>query len=96
MRLLVEIDGQTVPLSECHWVLYQPCGCPTGTMYADYAPTEEAAWKEFFPTKRERDRRQRAGYRFELVARQRWHDDVMPKLGSDYSCPHRIELGGEA
>lgn len=88
MRLLAEIDGVATPLDECEWVLWAPCGCVPGVLVADEAPTEDAAWREFYPTKRERDRKQRQGYRMELVTHARWRDEISDLMRA--GRPHQV------
>lgn len=88
MILQVEIDGQTLPLSDCEWVHWAPCGCPVGVTLAGegYAITEQDAWKMFYARKRESDRGRRKGYRMELATRQRWSAEIMPLMAAP--CPH--------
>lgn len=87
-ELLVQIDGQTHPLTKCVWITWSACGCPTGALTAAFGDeafaTEEQAWREHFPTKRERDRYRRQGYRMELMSWDRYRAEV------DLSarCPH--------
>ena len=83
-RIMVEIKGQAVPLSECDWIMYRPCGCTCGVllayMHEEGAPiySEELAWKDWEPKKRDRDKRKAAGYRLELVT----HKDYVARI-----CP---------
>lgn len=86
MKLLVEIDGKTVPLDACDWVLWMPCGCPGGVTVARLSPTEGDAWKEFFDRKRDRERKQRQGYRMELVTHDRWKLEISELMRAE--CPH--------
>ena len=89
MILHAEIDGQMVPLRQCDWVKWAPCGCPVGLAVAGegYAVTEQDAWKEFYDRKRDADRARRAGYRIELVTHTRWGAEIMPLMTAP--CPHR-------
>lgn len=89
MRLLTEIDGQAVPLDECDWVLWMPCGCAGGVTVARLSLTEEDAWKEFFDRKRDRDRKRRQGYRMELVTQERWKSEISESMRKE--CPHKKE-----
>jgi hypothetical protein len=91
VRLLAEIDGHAVPLSDCDWVKWAPCGCPVGVTVARLAVTEEEAWKAFYDRKRDIDRAQRRGYRMELVTHARWGAEVKHLMASP--CPHKA--GGE-
>jgi hypothetical protein len=86
MKLLAEIDGKPVPLAECDWVLWAPCGCPTGVCVARRALTEDDALKEFWDTRREAVRRRREGYRVELMTHARWSAEVMDLMR--HPCPH--------
>ncbi|MEU8839999.1 hypothetical protein AB0D97_12830 [Streptomyces roseus] len=70
--LLVQIEGQTLPLANCVWVEYQPCGCPCSVMNADWGDgmvyaTEEQARREMYPLKRERDKSIKQGFALKLV-----------------------------
>lgn len=89
MRVLVELgDGETVPLSECEWVWYQPCGCPFACATAE-TPDEDLAWREMFRTKREADRQRRSGVTSELMTFQRWRDEIADRMRTTYQCPHQ-------
>jgi hypothetical protein len=87
-ELKVEIDGQLHALSNCVWITWAPCGCPCGALTAAYGneahATEEQAWREHYPTKRERDRYQRQGYRLELMSWDRYRAEI--DLAA--KCPH--------
>ncbi|GAA3958131.1 hypothetical protein GCM10023085_45760 [Actinomadura viridis] len=92
MNLMVELEGKTVPLAGCQYVLWEACGCPRGVTYAspdrpDPVITEDDAWKEFFARKRERDRVQREGLRMELMTHERYSREVYP-LMLKRACPH--------
>ena len=81
MKLLVELDGQQVPLADCDWVLKHPCGCVVSIQLAVaprghvYAADVTAAWHEFYAWEsgRKRDRERlikqafEAGYRVALM-----------------------------
>lgn len=87
-ELKVEIDGATHALTNCVWVTYAPCGCPCGALTAAYGDdayaTEQQALAYIYPTKRERDRHVRQGYRVELMSWDRYRAEVdLAKR-----CPH--------
>lgn len=70
--ILVQIDGKTLPLANCVWVEYRPCGCPCSVMNADWGDdmvyaTEEQARREMYPLKRERDKAIKQGFKLEIV-----------------------------
>ena len=93
MKLLVELDsGETVSLSLCHYVRFEACGCPSGVVKAGgtFEPvnTEEDAWKEFYPAKRERDRAKQS-LRMVLMTHDRYVADVSPQMAGP--CPHNAE-----
>ena len=93
LRLMVEIEGRTVPLDGCDWVLFKPCGCPCGVSAADSSIADEkAVWKDSYPIKRDRDRARRRGLRFELMSHDRCVAEVMPRMYSTYRCPHTPTL----
>lgn len=86
--ILVKIGRKHVPLKECDWVVFKPCGCPTTVMLAQYddseaLATESQAWDSLLddlpPAKRRKEieRRLKAGFRMELVTHQRWKDEIV-------------------
>lgn len=72
MKLMVEIDGQTVALNDCHWVLFDQDGCAFGSIHGDTALNAEAAHREFAPLKRHREKQIREGYVVRLVSGSQW------------------------
>lgn len=85
---MVVIDDKTLPLTNCVWITWAPCGCPCGALTAAFGDeafaTEEQAWREKYPLKRERDRYQRQGYRLELMGWDRYCKDIDLAV----RCPH--------
>ena len=88
-RLAVEIDGTYVPLDECDWVLWGPCGCPFGVTVGRLSPTEVDAWKHFCDRKRDIGRAKRNGQHLELVTHQRWCDEIAERM--KFPCPHNAK-----
>jgi hypothetical protein len=86
-KLLVELDGQAVPLADLFWVRYTPDGCATGSLHGDMASSEEQAHTEFTPRRRDRERETRQGYRHELVTKDTWDREVRPCISG--KCTHR-------
>jgi hypothetical protein len=91
VALSAEIDGKYVPLTECDWVLWRRCGCPQGVCTAAtrsmvLAPTEDAAWREFYDTNRDVAKAQRDGMRLELMTHARYSAEACPRMNAD--CPH--------
>ena len=89
--LSFEIDGEHIPADHCNWVVWGPCGCPWGVTLASLhgdarVPTEDAAWKQFYDTKRERDVAQRCGVRMELMTFERWKAEVCDRMKA--RCGH--------
>lgn len=88
--LLVQVDGKTLPLTDCCWIEYRPCGCPCSALTADWGDgentfaTEAQTRKHLSPTKRERDKAAREGYRLELLSWDRYRAEI------DHAarCPH--------
>jgi len=80
------IDGNAYSLAECDWVMWEPCGCPSGVCVARAYPSEGDAWKAFYDRKRDRDRAERHGARLELMTHERWGAEVMPLM--KVRCPH--------
>jgi hypothetical protein len=86
VTLFAEIDGKHVSLHDCDWVMWGPCGCPWGVTVARCSPTEEAAWKSFYDTRREIARAQKRGARMELMTHKRWCDEVADRMRG--ACTH--------
>ncbi|MDT0608777.1 hypothetical protein [Streptomyces lancefieldiae] len=88
LTLMVEVDGKIRPLCNCTWITWAPCGCPCGALTAAFGgeafATEEQAWREHYPLKREREKYQRQGYRMELMSWDRYRAEV--DLAA--RCPH--------
>jgi hypothetical protein len=85
VNLSVEIDGKPVPLDECNWVMWGPCGCPWGVtmcgVHRSYRViTEDDAWKQFYDRKKERDIARRCGTRMELMTFERWKAEVCERM----------------
>ena len=83
---VVELDGKTVPLADCDWVEWAPCGCPVGTAAGRNVATEGDAWKDFYPREADRERAQKQGYRWELMTHDRWSAEVADLMIA--GCPH--------
>ncbi|WP_158813196.1 hypothetical protein [Streptomyces rimosus] len=90
--LMVNLDGRTVPLADCHWVLFDADGCAEGSLFGRCAVDEEQAHQELRPLKRDRDREARRGYQVRLLTREQWRRDAKPCLLG--RCEHR--KGGAA
>jgi hypothetical protein len=74
----VVINGERLPLHECNWTMFAPCGCVSGVMVADLSDrryqrdaitTVEQAWEHMYDSRIERERDQKRGFRFELMPR---------------------------
>jgi hypothetical protein len=61
VKIMVEIDGQMMPLADCHWVLLDPDGCTFGSLRGDTALNAEQAHREFTHLQRHRDKQTCAG-----------------------------------
>jgi hypothetical protein len=107
--LKVEIDGEYVPLVDCDWVWRHPCGCPFGVLsaatkwpaYRVLAADEDAAWRQFYDTARERTVARKRGVTAELMTHRRYSVEVMPLLrASGHTCTlgpvdRSSEVGGQ-
>ena len=87
-----EIDGRYVPLTECDWVLWDPCGCPIGVTVGALpdgsmvTASEEAAWAHLYDGGREVARAQDRGEHLEFMTSERYRREVADRLGAP--CPH--------
>lgn len=89
-ELLVLIENKPVPLHDCAWVEYAPCGCAVSVVVAAMhdgsraLPTEDDARRNLDPKKRDRDKAIRQGYRLELMTMDRYRAEVDLAV----RCPH--------
>ncbi|MBV2364284.1 hypothetical protein [Streptomonospora nanhaiensis] len=90
-ELAVMIDDTPVPLADCHWVMWAPCGCPvavcTTTVGEEVTATVDQAWARFYAMDAGAREDRQAGYTVSLVSRRRWDQEVSPRLGAP--CPHK-------
>ncbi len=79
-RKLIAIEGRERPYPEGVWVAFMPDGFPCGVMNgsAKIADDPAKAAREFWGGSAEAIRKLAAGYRIELVSRQRWREELMP------------------
>lgn len=89
-ELLIRLNDQTVPLHDCCWVEWAPCGCAVSVVMAAMRDgsraltTEDAARRQLEPRKRDRDKQIRQGYRLELMTMDRYRAEVDLAI----RCPH--------
>jgi hypothetical protein len=89
VKLLVEIDGQTMPLARCFWVRADDSGCVYGSLHGDQVTNADDAHKQFVPRRRDRDRDIQQGWTIRLLTREQWKEQAEPCfLGR---CNHRKE-----
>lgn len=75
MSVYLEVAGQPVPIDDCSWYYYAPCGCCYGATLAMVdggsraLVSEEDAWREFVSRADRRREKKAAGYRFEVGLR---------------------------
>lgn len=79
-RKHIEIEGQSRPYPEGVWVAFMPDGFPCGVMNgsAKIAADPVKAAREFWDGANEAIRKLAAGYRIELVSRERWRNELLP------------------
>lgn len=98
VNLLAEIGGQQVPLTDCDWVLWGPCGCPFGVTVGATKngsivhATEESAWRSFYDTLRDIRKALRRGEHLELITHARWSAEVADRM--KVRCTHGDEPKG--
>lgn len=80
------LPGMSAPLAECDWVLWRKCGCPQGVCVASYAPTEDAAWAEFYDDWEHIAPALRRGEHLELMTHERYVREVSPRMRT--RCDH--------
>lgn len=90
--LFAEVGGQHVPLADCDWVLWSPCGCPQGVTVGAFpdlshiTATEDVAWSHLYDTDEEIAAAKGRGERVELITRERTKAEVLPRFG--VRCEH--------
>ncbi|MFJ1647927.1 hypothetical protein [Streptomyces sp. NPDC088258] len=84
--LMVQIDGQTIPLKDCFWVLADTTGCVYSSAHGNTAVNEEAAHRHFTPRQHERARHNRQGWTVQLLTPQQWSEQAKPCFMG--RCPH--------
>jgi hypothetical protein len=89
MKLMVEIDGQTLPLARCFWVRADSRGCVYSSLHGDQVTHADEAHKQFVPRQRDRDREIRQGYTIRLITREQWKEQAEPCFMGH--CKHRAE-----
>lgn len=87
MKLMVELDGQTLPLADCFWIRVDAAGCTYSSLHGDQALTADDAHREFVPRQRDRDREQRQGWTIHLLTRAQWKAQAEPCFMG--RCGHR-------
>lgn len=88
MDIYVKIDdGAAVPINECDWLWRNPDGHIVGACLAEFANTEEEAWKEFSPRKYERTMLQKWGFTMTLIRHRDYGEIAMKCMTSKCDCP---------
>lgn len=87
MKLMVELDGQTLPLARCFWIRVNPAGCTYSSLHGDQALTAEDAHRQFTPRQRDRHRETRQGWSIHLLTREQWKQQAEPCFMG--TCEHR-------
>lgn len=86
-ELMVQIDGQMVPLRSCHWVLFGPDGCAYASTHGDEVLNARLAYRHFTPRQRDRDRQTRQGFTVQLLSKNQWRKRAAPCFYG--KCQHR-------
>lgn len=79
-RKQILIEGQQRPYPEGAWVVFTPDGFPMGVMNTSAKVGDDPvkAAREFWDSANEAIRKLAAGYRIELVSRERWRNELLP------------------
>lgn len=84
--VFLELAGKPVPIDDCSWYYYAPCGCCYGATLANHGNksllTDDDAWQDFWGHANRIRKKKAAGYRFELGLRQ----EAQQRLGVE--CTH--------
>ncbi|GAA2929371.1 hypothetical protein [Streptomyces enissocaesilis] len=91
MDLMVQIDGQAVPLADCFWVRATANGCAVGSIRPDLGDdliaTPQQAQREWSATKRQREVDARRGMQHLLLTHEQWKTQAEPCFRGQ--CQHR-------
>lgn len=98
-RLLVELNDGVFPLEKCDWVMWAPCGCPSGVTVASYGSgahlrvlaSEEDLWLDWYDTAKERRKAREQGFHPELVSHQDYVARISPLMQGP--CKHDPQWG---
>jgi hypothetical protein len=87
-EMYFKIGEGVYPALQCHWLVWSGCGCLAGSVYADYAPSNDEAFRAIFPRREDERFARRRGAFAELV-----HQGELPDLRRllRSPCPHREE-----
>lgn len=79
-RKLITIEGQRRLYPEGVWAVFMPDGFPCGVMNGSAKVGDDPvkAAREFWDGANEAIRKLAAGYRIELVSRERWRNELLP------------------
>ncbi|MEU0098186.1 hypothetical protein [Streptomyces sp. NPDC006267] len=93
--LMVQIEGETYPLTDCFWVRANRVGCAVSSvrpdLYSELIATPERAQREFSPTKRQRAADAKHGMQHLLLSPVQWAERAKPCLVG--RCDHRPTVG---
>lgn len=90
-NLTVTVNDQPVPLDECGWLQRRPCGCIVSAVVAVVEAADDSGWvlatadqahRHLNPTKRDRDKAERAGLTTELITMRHYREDI----GARWEC----------
>ena len=87
MKLMVQIEDEILPLTQCFWIRADHTGCVFSSSHGDTAMTAADAHKDFTPRQRDRDRELKAGWTIRLVTREQWDEQALPCIKG--TCEHR-------
>lgn len=79
-RKLIAIDGERRPYTDGLWAAFMPDGFPCGVMNPTARTCDDpvAAAREFWGDSNEAIAKLGAGYRMELISRDRWRNELLP------------------
>lgn len=92
--IYLEVDGQPVAASQCHWLQIAPCGCICGVAGAGFRDEVHTTGEDAFhyddpKVKREQSRKQ--GITYKLVTLEQYRAKWAEKMQAN--CPHTPRWG---
>ena len=92
-KVMVEFDGESIPLSKCDWLWYDPNDHVIGVTVAAGIPDEDAAYAQFEAIKKDRDLQLSWGFYMDLIDHRKFGELAAPCLTGRCDHPSLETMG---